>query len=169
MYQIFLPNIKAWLVWRFISAPAPENLAPIELYTTEPASAWVYTPLSPSTDLFPNVAALMDLLYISRSSAVRPTLQTLAPIQSSTSFSQDFFGLQFFLVVFSLVFGVFLLVQKTIIGSVTDLASGSGAHISLMFNFHSVYLNYWFKFNFPYTIVIFWPFFMISNRLRLRA
>ena len=42
---------------------------------------------------FPDVAALMDLLYISRSSAVRPTLQTLATIQSSTSFSQDLFCL----------------------------------------------------------------------------
>ena len=39
---------------------------------------------------FPDIAALMDLLYISRSSAVRPTLR------SSTSFSQDLFGLFFF-------------------------------------------------------------------------
>ena len=38
---------------------------------------------------FLDVAALMDLLYFSRSSAVRPNLQTLAPIQSSTSFSYD--------------------------------------------------------------------------------
>ena len=43
---------------------------------------------------FPDVAAFMDLLYISRSSTIRPTLQTLAPIQSSTSFFQDLFGLQ---------------------------------------------------------------------------
>ena len=42
---------------------------------------------------FPDSAALTDLLYISRSSAVRPTLQTLASIQSSTSFSQHLFGL----------------------------------------------------------------------------
>ena len=46
---------------------------------------------------FPDVVALMDILYISRSSAVRPTLQTLAPIQSSTSFSQDHFDLPLFL------------------------------------------------------------------------
>ena len=43
----------------------------------------------------PDVAALMDLLYVSRFIAVRPTLQTLA--QSSTSFSQGFFGLPLFL------------------------------------------------------------------------
>ena len=43
--------------------------------------------------LFPDVAALMDIPYIRRYSAVRPTLQTLAPIQSSTSFPQDLFGL----------------------------------------------------------------------------
>ena len=46
---------------------------------------------------FPDVAALMDLVYISRSSAVHPTLETLALIQSSTSFSQDLFGLPLFL------------------------------------------------------------------------
>ena len=40
---------------------------------------------------------LADLPCISRSSAVRPTLQTLAPIQSSTSFCQDLFGLPLFL------------------------------------------------------------------------
>ena len=44
---------------------------------------------------FPDVAALVDLLYISRSSAVRPTLRTLA--QSFTSFSQDLFGFPPFL------------------------------------------------------------------------
>ena len=38
-----------------------------------------------STYLFLDVAALMDHLYISRSSAVRHNLQPLAPIQSSTS------------------------------------------------------------------------------------
>ena len=37
------------------------------------------------------------VLHISRSSAVRPTLQSLAPIQSFTSFSQDLFGLPLFL------------------------------------------------------------------------
>ena len=66
--------------------------------------------------LFPDVADLMDLLpYISRSCAVHPTLQTLALIQSSTSYSQDllallcFFGLSLFLLVFiSTVFCVFL-------------------------------------------------------------
>ena len=41
---------------------------------------------------FPGVAALMDLLYINRSSVVRPTLQTLAPTQSSTPVSQYLFG-----------------------------------------------------------------------------
>ena len=35
-------------------------------------------------------------MHISRSSAVRLSLQTLAPIQSSTSFSQDLFGLSLF-------------------------------------------------------------------------
>ena len=45
---------------------------------------------------FLDIAALSDLPYISRS-AVRPTLQTLALIQSSTSFSQDLFGLPLFL------------------------------------------------------------------------
>ena len=40
---------------------------------------------------------MMDLLYISRSSAVRPTLQTLALVQSSASFSQHIFGLPLFL------------------------------------------------------------------------
>ena len=45
---------------------------------------------------FPDVAALTDLPYISRSSAVRPTLQTFAAIQSSTSFSQDLLGLPLF-------------------------------------------------------------------------
>ena len=44
---------------------------------------------------FPDVVALVDLLYISRSSDVRPTLRTLA--QSFTSFSQDLFGLPPFL------------------------------------------------------------------------
>ena len=38
---------------------------------------------------FPDVAVLMDRLYISRSSSVRPILQTLARIQSSTFFFQD--------------------------------------------------------------------------------
>ena len=33
---------------------------------------------------YPDIAALTDLPYISRSSAFRPNLQTLAPIQSST-------------------------------------------------------------------------------------
>ena len=42
---------------------------------------------------FPDVAALTDVPYISRYSAVHSTLQTLAPIQSSTSFSQYIFGL----------------------------------------------------------------------------
>ena len=54
-----------------------------------------YTPNHMNVSLsvsFVDVAALMDLPYTSRSSAVRPTLQTLAPIQSSTSFSQDHFG-----------------------------------------------------------------------------
>ena len=51
--------------------------------------------------LFPDVAALTDLLYISRSSAVRPTLQTLAPFQSSTSLSQRLFGLPRFLMAFN--------------------------------------------------------------------
>ena len=46
---------------------------------------------------FPDFTALMDLLYISRLSAVRPTLQTLAPIQSSTPFSQYLFGLPLFI------------------------------------------------------------------------
>ena len=46
---------------------------------------------------FPDVAALMDLLYISRSSVFRPTLQTVAPIQSSTFFSHGLFGLPLFL------------------------------------------------------------------------
>ena len=45
---------------------------------------------------FPDFAALTYLPYISRSSAVRPTLQTLAPIQSSISFSQGLFGLRLF-------------------------------------------------------------------------
>ena len=39
--------------------------------------------------LFPDVAALMDLLDISRSSAVHLNLQTLAAVQASTAFSQD--------------------------------------------------------------------------------
>ena len=69
---------------------------------------------------FPDVAALMDFLYISRSSAVRPTLQTLALIQSSTSFSHDLIGLPLFLwpvtfpsSIISPVLGVFLCVQIT--------------------------------------------------------
>ena len=71
---------------------------------------------------FLDVAALMDLLYISRSSAVRPTLQTLAPIQSSTSFSQDLFGLPlllwpfiFLLVLIYSMFCVFLCVKNNLI------------------------------------------------------
>ena len=55
---------------------------------------------------FPDVAALMDLLYISRSSAVRPTLQTPAPIQSYTSFSQDIFGCPLFLWHFTFTSGI---------------------------------------------------------------
>ena len=46
---------------------------------------------------FLDFPALVDLPYISRSSAVRPNLQTLAPIQSSISLSQDIFGLPLFL------------------------------------------------------------------------
>ena len=42
---------------------------------------------------FPDVAALIDLLYISRSSAVRPIFQ----IQSTKSFSRDLFGLSLFI------------------------------------------------------------------------
>ena len=49
----------------------------------------------------PNVVALIDLPCISRSSAVRPTLHTLAPVQSSTSFSQDLFSLPPFICPFS--------------------------------------------------------------------
>ena len=41
------------------------------------------------------------LPYISHSSAVRPTLQTLAPIQSFASFSQHLFGLPQFLCPFT--------------------------------------------------------------------
>ena len=56
---------------------------------------------------FPDVAALMDLLYISRYSAVGPTLQTLAPIPSSPPHTSPkislafvcFFGLLVFLLV----------------------------------------------------------------------
>ena len=55
-----------------------------------------YYPLS-FAYMFPDVAALVDRPYISRSSAVRPSLRTLAPIQSSTSFSQDLVGLPLFL------------------------------------------------------------------------
>ena len=73
---------------------------------------------------FPDVAAVTDLLYISRSSAVCPTLQTLASIQSSTSFSQDLFGLPLLLWPFtfllvlicpSSVFGVVLYVRNNLI------------------------------------------------------
>ena len=46
---------------------------------------------------FSDVPALTDLPYISRSSAVRHTLQTLAAIQSSTYFTQYLFGLPLFL------------------------------------------------------------------------
>ena len=49
------------------------------------SSIQVYFGLLEFFYLFSDVAALADLPYISRSSAVRPTLQTLAPIQSSTS------------------------------------------------------------------------------------
>ena len=50
-----------------------------------------------SANPFLGIDAWMDLPYISLSSAVRPTLQALTPIQSSTSFSQDIFGLPLFL------------------------------------------------------------------------
>ena len=52
---------------------------PSQLFTT----LWVLVFFSFT---YPNVAALMDIPYISRSSAVRPTLQVLPLIQSSTSF-----------------------------------------------------------------------------------
>ena len=55
---------------------------------------------------FPDVATLMDLLYIGRSSAVRTTLQTLAPIQSSTSFSHCLFDLTLFLWPFTFPFSI---------------------------------------------------------------
>ena len=60
-------------------------------YTRHTWTGWNVTKLQNSyifAYTFPDVAALTDLPHISRSSAVRPTLQTLAPIQSSTSFSQ---------------------------------------------------------------------------------
>ena len=45
----------------------------------------------------PPIAALMDILYFSRSFDVRPIPQTIARIQSFTSFSQDLLGLYLFL------------------------------------------------------------------------
>ena len=59
----------------------------------------------PFTYQFPDITVLMDLLYISRSSAVRSTLQTLAPIQSPHPSPKIFlaflcfFGLPVFLLV----------------------------------------------------------------------
>ena len=54
--------------------------------------------LSLPISLYPSLSlSSMDLPFTDRSSAVRPTLQTRATIQSSTSFSQDLFGLPLFL------------------------------------------------------------------------
>ena len=71
---------------------------------------------------FPNVAALMDLLYISRSSAVCPTIQTLAPILPHILLPRPFwsssvsFGLPvFILVLIYPVFGIFLCVRNNLI------------------------------------------------------
>ena len=71
---------------------------PSQLFTT----LWVLVLFSFT---YPNVAALMDIPYISRSSAVHPTLQVLALIQSFTYFLPIsfwpfcFVGLSLFLLV----------------------------------------------------------------------
>ena len=69
---------------------------------------------------FPDVADLMDILHISRSSAVHPTSQTLAPSSPphpSANISLAFLcfaGLSL-LVLNSPVFGVFLYVRNNLI------------------------------------------------------
>ena len=68
---------------------------------------------------FPDVAALADLPYTSRVSAVCPILQTLAPIQSPISPYPKislvaFFCSLFLLVLISPVFGVFLNVRNNL-------------------------------------------------------
>ena len=58
-----------------------------------------------------DVAAWMKYLYISRSSAIHPTLQTLAPIHTFTSFSQYllcFFSFHFFLLLIFPMFDVYV-------------------------------------------------------------